>query len=105
MRDSVFWDTTVPRVMTIYANAIFVLLWAGFVVALAMNREWLDMLWNWAQSLPLVHRIIFWLFFLPIMVGLWIWESSWPALGRLAGLTSIIAWTLLAVYSLFKYFR
>jgi hypothetical protein len=43
--------------------------------------------------------------FLPIMVGLWIWESSWPTLGRLVGFTGIVAWTLLAVYSLFKYFR
>ena len=57
MRDSVFWDITVPRVMTIYANVVFVVLWVGFIVALVVNREWLDMLWHWAQALPLLPLV------------------------------------------------
>jgi hypothetical protein len=105
MRDSSFWDVTVPRAMTIYANVIFVMLWLGFIIALVVNREWLDVLWNWTQALPLVPKIIVWVLFLPIMVGLWIWESSWPVLGRLGGFTGIVTWTLLAVYSLYKFFR
>ena len=91
--------------MTIYANAIFVVLWVGFVIALVANREWLDVLWNWAQALPLVPKIIVWMVFLPIMAGLWIWESSWPALGRLVGFAGIVAWTLVAVSNLFRVFR
>ena len=43
--------------------------------------------------------------FYPIMLGLWIWESSWPVLGRLVGFTGIVAWTLMAVSSLYKAFR
>jgi len=105
MKNSSFWDVTVPRAMSIYANVIFVVLWVGFVVALASNREWLDMLWNWAQALPLTPKIIIWLVFLPIMVGLWIWEASWPALGRLVGFAGIVAWTLVAVSSLYRAFR
>jgi len=85
MRDSSFWDVTVPRAMSLYANVIFVMLWVGFVIALFVNREWLDVLWNWAQTLPLVPKITVWVVFLPIMVGLWIWESSWPTLGHLVG--------------------
>jgi hypothetical protein len=91
--------------MTIYANVIFVMLWVGFVIALVVNREWLDVLWNWAQALPLVPKIIVWVLFLPIMVGLWVWESSWPALVRLGGFAGIVAWTLLAVSSVFRVFR
>ncbi len=105
MKDSTFWDVTVPRVMTIYANAIFLVLWVGFIVALVMNREWLDIIWNWVQGLPLVPKIIIWMIFLPIMVGLWIWESSWPTLGNLFGIAGMVGWTLLAVNSIFKYFR
>ena len=105
MRDSSFWDVTVPRAMTIYANVIFVVLWVGFIIALVMNQETLDVLWNWAQALPLVPKIIVWVMFLPIMVGLWIWESSWPALGRLVGFSGIVAWTLLAASSLYRVFR
>ena len=105
MKGSIFWDVTVPRVMTIYANVIFVILWVGFFIALVVNREWLDVLWNWAQALPLIPKIIVWVLFLPITVGLWIWESSWHTFGRIVGFTSIVAWTLLAVHSLYKIFR
>jgi hypothetical protein len=105
MSDSSFWNVTVPRAMSIYANVICVVLWVGFVIALVVNREWLDVLWNWAQALPLIPKIIVWMVFLPIMVGLWIWESSWPTLVRLVGFAGIAAWTLLAVSSLFRTFR
>ena len=105
MRDSIFWDVTVPRVMTIYANVIFVVLWGGFVIALVVNREWLDVLWNWAQALPLVPKIIVWMVFLPILVGLWTWESSWPTFGHLVGFAGIVIWTLVAVANLFRVFR
>ena len=105
MRDSSFWDVIVPRTMTIYANVIFVVLWVGFVIAMIVNREWLSVLWNWAQALPLVPKVIVWMIFLPIMVGLWIWESSWPTLGRLVGFTGVVAWTLVAVFNLFRVFR
>ena len=105
MRDSSFWNVIVPRTVGTYANLIFLVLWVGFITALVVNREWLDVLWNWAQALPIVPRIIVWVLFLPIMVGLWIWESNWPTLGRLVGLAGIVAWTLLAVYSLIRDFR
>lgn len=105
MRDSTFWDVTVPRSMTIFANVIFAILWVGFFLALAVNREWMDVLWNWALALPLIPKIIVWVVFLPIMVGLWIWESSWPTFGRLVGFAGIVGWTLLAVNSIFKNFR
>ena len=105
MKDSTFWEVTVPRAMTLYANAIFVILWAGFVIAFVVNREWLDALWNWIQVLPPVPKIIVWVLFLPIMVGLWIWESSWSTFGHLAGFTGMVGWTLLAVHSLYKNFR
>lgn len=105
MTETSFWNDLVTKTLTIYANVIFALLWIGFALALVVNQEWLDMLWNWAQALPPVTRIIVWLVFLPVLVGLWIWESSWPFLGRLAGLTGIVGWTLLAVNSWFKAFR
>jgi hypothetical protein len=91
--------------MSIYANVIFVVLWIGFVTALAVNRELLDVLWNWVQALPMAPKIIVWVMILPIMVGLWVWESSWPVLGGLLGFAGIFAWTLLAVSSLYKAFQ
>ena len=105
MKSSRFWDVTVPRAMSLYANVVFAVLWVGFAVALVVNRGWLDALWNRAQALPMAPKIIAWVIFTPIMTGLWIWESSWPALGRLAGFAGIIAWTLVVVSSLYREFK
>jgi hypothetical protein len=105
MRDAGFWNDVVSKGMSLYAGLIFAVLWVGFVVALLVNREWPGQIWSWVQSLPPVPRVIVWVLLLPIMVGLWIWESPWPTLGRLAGLAGIVAWTLLAVSSLYKAFR
>lgn len=100
IRGSTFWRDTAPSTLRIYAILIFLVLWVGFAIALVVNREWLNSLWIWVGSLPLVVEIIVWVLFLPIMVGLWMWESSWPALVRLLGFACIVAWTLLAIYSL-----
>jgi hypothetical protein len=105
MRDSSFWSVTVPQVLSTYAIVIFAILWVGFAIALVANREWLELLWNWVRVLPSVAEIIVWVFFLPIMVGLWIWESSWPALVRLLAFAGIVVWTLLAVSSFLRAVR
>jgi hypothetical protein len=105
MRDSSFWSVTVPRVLSTYAIVIFAMLWVGFAFALVVNREWLDLLWNWVRALPSVAEIIVWVFILPIMVGLWIWESSWPALVSLLAFAGIVVWTLLAVSSFLRAVR
>ena len=99
MRDSSSWNVAVSRVLGTYAIVIFAILWVGFAIALAVNREWLDLLWNWARALPSVAEIIVWVLFLPIMTGLWIWESSWPTLLRLLAFAGIVVWTFLAVSS------
>jgi len=105
MNDSSFWSVTVPRVLSTYAIVIFAILWVGFAIALVVNREWLDLLWNWVRALPSVAEIIVWVFFTPIMVGLWIWESSWTAIVRLLAFAGIVVWTLLAVSSFLRAVR
>lgn len=105
MKEASSWNDLISKSLTIYANLIFIVLWVGLVVALVMNREWLDEIWGWAQALPGVPRIIVWVLLLPIMVALWIWESPWPAAARLVGFAGIVVWTFLAVYSTFKYLR
>ena len=105
MRDSSFWNVTVPRVLSTYAIVIFTMLWLGLAVALFVNREWLDLLWNWVRALPFVAEVIIWLLFLPIMVGIWIWESSWPAFVQLLAFAGIVGWTLLAVSSFLRAVR
>jgi hypothetical protein len=105
MRDSSFWSVTVSRVLGTYAILIFAILWVGFALALVVNPEWLDSLWNWVRALPSVAEVLIWVLFLPIVVGLWIWESSWPALARLLAFAGIVVWTLLAVSSFLRAVR
>ena len=105
MKDSSFWSVTVPRVLSAYAIVIFVVLWVGFVITLVVNPEWLDLLWNWVRALPSAAEIIVWVLFLPIMVGLWIWESSLTSLVRLLAFAGIVVWTLMAVSSFLRAMR
>jgi hypothetical protein len=105
MRGSSFWSVAATRVLSIYAIVIFAVLWVGFAIALVLNPEWLDSLWNWVRSLPIVAEIIVWLVFLPIVVGLWIWTSSWPILVQLLAGAGIVGWTLVAVSSFLRMVR
>ncbi|MCJ7695802.1 MAG: hypothetical protein MUO40_10300 [Anaerolineaceae bacterium] len=105
MRKSTFWNVTLPKVMTVYANLVFLALWVGFIIAIVSNRDWLDLLWIWVQALPLLPKIIIWILILPIMVGLSIWKSSWSTLASFFSYAGIVVWTLTAVRSLFKVFR
>ena len=105
MRGSSFWNVTIPRALSTYAFVIFAMLWIGFAITLVGNRDWLDTVWIWVQTLPFVAEILIWLLFLPIMVGLWIWESSWPNHINLFALVGMIVWTLLAVTSFLRVVR
>jgi hypothetical protein len=105
LNNTAFWNVTVPRVLSTYAIVTFAILWFGFAIALVVDREWLDLLWNSVRALPSVAEIIVWVAFLPIMVGLWIWESSWTAIARLLALAGIGVWTLLAVSSFLRAIR
>jgi hypothetical protein len=105
MSNSSVWNVAATRVMNIYAIVIFLILWIGLAIALAVNPEWLDLLWNWVRGLPLLVEIVVWALLLPIMVGLWIWESSWPVLVRLLGAAGIAGWTVVAVVNFCRMVR
>jgi hypothetical protein len=105
MSDSSFWSITVPRVLSSYAVLTFAVLWIGFAIALLVNPEWLDLLWNWAQTLPSVVKVLAWVFVTPIMTVLWIWQSSWTTIVRTLAFAGIVGWTSLAVSSFVRAFR
>ena len=65
--------------------AIFAVLWVAFAVALVASQGSLDQAWESIRELPLPLQIVVWVLFLPVMAGLWVWETSWPLVVRLAG--------------------
>jgi hypothetical protein len=74
---------------------VFLALWIGFGVALVWSQGSLDDTWRYIQSLPLLVQLVAWLLCLPVMAGLWIWETTWPFLVRLTLVGGVAAWNLL----------
>ena len=74
---------------------VFALVWVAFGVALIWGQGSLDGSWQWVRDLPWLAQGLVWLLFLPVMIGLWIWETSWSLVLRLALVVSLAGWTLL----------
>ena len=74
---------------------VFALMWGAFAVVLVGSQGSLDAAWQWVRDLPLVVQGVVWLLFLPVMLGLWIWETSWPFVLRVVLVAGLAGWTLL----------
>lgn len=77
------------------AFVIFALLWIAFGVALVASQGSLDQAWQQVRSLPLIVQGLVWLLFLPVVIALWIWESTWPVVMRVVLVAGLAGWSLL----------
>lgn len=73
------------------AFTILSLLWLAFGFALLFNRPALERTWQWFSKTPLLIKLLLALLFLPVVIGLWIWNTRWPFWLRLA-LVAGLAW-------------
>lgn len=78
--------------------AILSILWLGFGGALLFNQALLDTLWQTFRGLPLAIQLVLGLLLLPLVLGLWIWQSPWPLWIRLI-LVIGLGWT--TIYTFF----
>ena len=74
---------------------IFAIIWLAFGAALIWSQGSLDQAWQMIRGLPLVVQIVVWVLFLPVMVGLWIWETTWPLVLRVVLIFGVAGWNLL----------
>jgi ABC-type amino acid transport system permease subunit len=74
---------------------VFALIWIAFGIGLVVSQGSIDQAWHTIRGLPLLVQLVAWLLFLPVMAGLWIWETSWPLVVRLVLVLSIAGWNLL----------
>jgi len=74
---------------------IFAIAWLAFGAALVLSQGSVDQAWAAIRALPLPVQAVAWVLFLPVMIGLWAWEQTWPLLVRLALVIGIGAWNLL----------
>ena len=74
---------------------LFAALWIAFGVALLWSQGSLDQAWATIRGLPLVVQLLVWLLFLPVMAGLWVWETAWPLVLRVLVIAGLAGWNLL----------
>ena len=86
------------RIINLCAFAVLTLLWLGFAAALLFNPETLDTTWQAFRAWPIILQLVVGLLVLPVALGLWIWQTSWPLLLRLV-LVLGLAWV--TVYTFF----
>jgi hypothetical protein len=75
--------TPTESAFNVVVFVVFAVLWIGFAYALIASQGSLDAAWQWIRSLPLILQGVVWLLFLPVVAGLWIWESGWTTAVRL----------------------
>jgi hypothetical protein len=75
--------------------AIFAVIWIAFAAGLIFSQGSVDQAWQAIRELPLIVQIVVWILFLPVMIGLWIWETSWPLVVRLVLVVGVAGWNLL----------
>ena len=78
----------------IFVFTVFTFLWLAFVAALLLKREALKNVWRSIRRLPLLVQLLLWLLFLPVMLGLWIWQTSWPLWLRLVLVAGLAWWNV-----------
>lgn len=87
--------------LTIWSSLSFVVLWVGLAIALATEPDRLSELYDWLQGLHMVPRVVLWVLLLPIVFGLWCWETG-SGRWRTAGLVVLAVWTFSSMLSLYQ---
>ena len=90
--------TGATHAFNILVWAAFTVLWIAFAVALAFSPGTLDDVWQAVRRRALVLQAVAWLLFLPIMIGLWVWERPWPLPIRVVLVLALGAWTVFFLY-------
>jgi hypothetical protein len=85
------------RFISIAAFLILSLLWLGFFVGLVSNQGILDNVWQSFRSSPFLAQFIVGLFTLPVTLGLFFWQTSWPIVLRFL-LVLGLAWVSLYTF-------
>jgi hypothetical protein len=75
--------------------AIFLVLWVAFAIALVLSQGTIDEAWQWIRDLNWVLQVVLWVLFLPVMAGMWVWETSWPLAVRLVLVIGLAGFNLI----------
>jgi hypothetical protein len=85
------------RLINYVAFAVLGLLWLGFGTALLINPDILHAVWQAFRGWPWMAQALITLLTLPVVLGLWFWQTSWPLWLRLI-LVIGLAWASLYTF-------
>jgi hypothetical protein len=74
---------------------VFGAMWVGFAIAVIGSQPSIDEVWQTIRSWPLIVQLLAWILVLPVMAGLWVWETTWPLLVRLVLVLGLAGWNLM----------
>lgn len=89
-------DRGLRLVLGAWASAVFLLLWAGVIVALAGNGALLATLWEGLSGLDGAVMLLAWILFLPVGVGLWAANAGLSLPVTILVVIGLVAWTAAA---------
>jgi hypothetical protein len=71
-------------------------MWMAFFALLFADQ--LDEIWRLVRDLPLVAEIVLWVLFLPWMLGMAVWTTSWATWVRVALVACFaVGWTVVSI--------
>jgi hypothetical protein len=91
------WRNIMEMLINISAFMVLAILWLGFGAAIFIKRDVLDGGWQAFRRLPMLMQLTIGLLALPLVVGLWVWQTRWPFWLRLA-LVAGLAWITLYTF-------
>lgn len=91
-------QTTSEAAWTISVFGISLMATALFGYYLFTQPERLVELWHWTRSLNIFVQGVIWVIFLPWMVALWIWSTSWALPIRLVLVVAVFVWMTWMLY-------
>ena len=72
----------------------YAVLWGAVGIAIIGDPGAIDAAWRSIGGTPLPVQGLAWLLFLPVMAGMWIWETDWALVVRVALVVALAAWNL-----------
>jgi hypothetical protein len=87
--------------ISLLAFSVLALLWIGFGAALLFDRQFLERAWRKFRSGNIFIQLFVGVLVLPVVLGLWVWQTHWPVWLRLTLVTGL-AW--MTLYTFFPRF-
>jgi hypothetical protein len=84
--------------MAVTLWSFFTAMWVAVGLLLIVSPESVEALWDWVGEQPALLQMAIWVAFLPVMVGVGVWLTSWALWIRLLVLALCVAWTTLGFY-------